>query len=169
MARFRALVIAISIGLTSFLALSPAAPAGAQYPPTEGDLIVDKTVVVPGGTIDVEGGGFGAGVVVAVSLECPDGETQLGTFTTDENGNFKGQVRIPENQRPGSCILRARGQGANLAPRTLSARITVRAADAARRTPRTGLEIPPWVMFGVALIMAGGLALVFTKGRRSHA
>ncbi|MBW3589284.1 MAG: hypothetical protein KY429_07685 [Actinobacteria bacterium] len=171
----RALLLTIVL---VFLFLLPTA-AVAQYPPTVGDLVIDKTVVEPGESVRVSGGGFCPGTQVTVTL-VPTGSTTgapraLGTFTTDASGNFAGSVIIPTDTPPGTYTLQATGQSSDcVATRVLSANLTVRAAQAAvARGPRgfgavTGIEALPWVVGGLAVIGLGTGMVVISR-RRSRA
>ena len=168
----------VFVFVLSFLFLLPTA-AVAQYPPTVADLVIDKTVVEPGESIRVSGGGFCPGTQVTVSLVLTGSTTgsprALGTFTTDSSGNFVGSVTIPADTPPGSYRLESTGQSADCrATRVLSANFSVRAEQAAvARGPRatgavTGIEALPWLIGGLAVVGLGTGMVVISR-RRSRA
>lgn len=158
-----------------FVLILPTA-ALAQYPPTAGDLVLDKTVVEPGEAVRVSGGGFCPNTQVTVTLIPNSGSPRtLATFTTDAQGNFIGTVNIPTDAAVGRYTLQSSGQSSDcVAARVLSANLTVRAAAAAvAQGPRaagatTGIEALPWLVGGLAVIGLGA-GMVVVSRRRSRA
>lgn len=176
----------------------PCAPGTSQYPPSACQMRISVTVVTPGATIRVTGGGFRQRTTVTITLtrSNPGGgggrqgrslsnalsmaEQPPFGVVTDESGAFDTDVKIPENLTPGRYTLAASGDsGINPdgPPRVLTADFTVVAASAnvpAARSQaggslaRTGFGTLLPVGAGAGLA-AAGLGLIFVARRRKAA
>lgn len=143
----------------------------AQYPPTVGDLVLNKTIVEPGETVNVSGSGFCPNSQVTVRVKDNQGNVvaTLGTFTTNSTGSFSGTVTVPSTLAPGRYTMESTGQSADcVATRVLSANFTVRAAAAAvAQGPlsATGADVLPWLIAALAVIVVGAGLWMYSRRR----
>jgi hypothetical protein len=141
-------VVTVVLGI----ALAPA--AHAQYPPTSSTGRVTAGRVTPGGCVTFSGDGFAGEVPIAVS----DNGTTVQSVESDTAGLFSTSV-CPTVL--GVHLLRATGEGANGASRTVTAEVTVVAS-----LSTTGAnDVLPTVGAGAALV-ALGAAIVYVARRR---
>jgi hypothetical protein len=114
-------------GLIAFAVLVPAGAAVAQeYGGSTGELPVAGPVI-PGGPLEVSGGGFVAGSVVYVTLtaEATGEVVDLGALQTDSSGAFSATVTLPGSVVPGTYTLSATGVTEDGATRVLSSDVDV--------------------------------------------
>lgn len=114
---------ALAAGGAALAIAFAAAPAFADdYPPaTYGQGSVDRSVVHPGECVHFSGGGFAGGAALSVT----DNNHPSTTGTADRDGRFRVLVCFDTNATLGRHELAARGEGANTAPRTVTAAVTV--------------------------------------------
>jgi hypothetical protein len=149
-------------------------------------VTVSNLRVVPGGDIELVGGGWLPGSVVNIFLFSTP--VLLGTSTVDEQGSFSTTVRLPADTEPGAHTLVMTGLDENGLPRKVSIPINVVAAASsvtgvpdrngadprllAARTGRvgplaqTGGGAATLALRGVLLLLLGGLALRGSGARR---
>lgn len=156
------------------LVLAAAPAAAQQYPPAENSLIISDTTPTPGQTVDIQARTFVAGSTVTVTLNSEP--VQLGTAAADGAGVANLSATIPASTPLGAHTIVATGTGADGAPLTLTASITVVAADdggagsGSGSLPRTGDDSSiPLARIGLALAAAGGVITAIAAKRRKAA
>jgi hypothetical protein len=130
-----------------------------RYPP-RGTIVVVNPNVPPGGTVSFSGSGCGANEPLSVLF---DGRT-VGSLTADPNGNFAGNLTIPQNTTPGPHTLTVRGNTCEL-----SIVINVLGAQAqARPLAFTGSSnhTTTYVLVGAAAVLIGCVLVVGARRRR---
>jgi LPXTG-motif cell wall-anchored protein len=155
------------LGATMLVVLF-AAPAAAQYPP----IVVNPGTVEVGGQATVSGKGCAPGIAVTISLTPQGGGApiEVGSGTTDADGNFTVTFTVPAGTDPGVYTVTA-----SCGTLVRDTTITVEPATAAPTTPgnggsipRTGTDLKPLGLIGAALLGGGGLLLLATRKRRSE-
>lgn len=130
-----------------------------RYPPTGTIVVVDPNVP-PGGTVSFSGSGCGANEQLAVLFD----RQNVGSLTADPNGNFAGNLTIPQNTTPGPHTLTVRGKTCEL-----SIVINVLGAQAqARPLAFTGSSnhTTTYVLAGAAAVLIGCVLVVGARRRR---
>jgi len=181
------LVAAVGFGVL----LIPAAVAWACLPVAS--MTSSPTAAQAGQQVHLTGSEFYGTNPVLIHFNALTGPV-LATFTPDTNGNFAGTVTIPSNAQPGPAVLVATeaaataagptgGSSAGVPTRTVvqivgpggSAPLAVAPSGAGRpsgvvtSTSSVGagaLLLVALGVFGVALFLAGGVALVTSARRR---
>jgi hypothetical protein len=142
--------------------VSSAGDGGAvvgRYPPT-GTIVVVNPNVPPGGTVTFSGSGCGANEHLAVLF---DGRN-VGSLVANANGEFAGNLTIPEGTTPGHHTLTVRGKTCEL-----SVVINVLGAQAqARPLAFTGSSnhTTTYVLVGAAAVLIGCVLVVGARRRR---
>jgi hypothetical protein len=182
----------LAAAVCSVALLIPAAVAWACLPVA--NITASPTAAQAGQPVNVTGSEFGSNPV-QIHFNALNGPV-LATFTPDNNGNFAGAVTIPSSAQTGPAVLVATeaaatssgptgGSSAGVPTRTVvqvlgaggSAPLAVTAAGAGRPagvvTSSSGVGTGALLLvglgvFGVALFVAGGIALM-TSGRRRQA
>lgn len=162
---------------------SPAAPPPGrppQYPPGKCQLLLSRSVVPAGGSLQAAGAGFAPGSTVDVSLA----GASLGTARADGSGAFSAAVVVPVSTEPGNHTVTASGPGSDGGTQVLAAALQVTEASAApgarastpgstagsSSLPRTGSSSTlPLALAGGALLVAGSGAVLVARRRRSGA
>lgn len=156
---------------------SPAVrPAGRppQYPPGKCQLLLSRSVVPAGGSLQAAGAGFAPGSTVNLSLA----GASVGSAQADGSGAFSADVLVPASTRPGNHTVTASGAGSDGGTQVLAASLEVTAAGArgsapgsaadSRDLPRTGAtSTVPLALAGGALLVAGSGAVVAARRRRT--
>lgn len=127
MGRSRRVSVLVVGALTACVALALAGTAVAQeYGGSTGELAVAGSAI-PGGPLEVSGGGFVAGSVVYVVLtsEATGEVVDLGVLQTDSSGAFAGTVTLPGSVISGTYTLSATSVTADGVTRVLSADVEV--------------------------------------------
>lgn len=146
-----------------------AAPAGAQYQPTQSQVL-SSTTARPGDTITVSGTGCSAGSDVVTSFD----DTQVGSTTADDSGAFSVDITIPADASPGTHTITS-----TCGSVVLSSTITILGDDGGAgpgpggnggvsngALPRTGFQTERLLQAGVVLTAAGGAILALSRSRR---
>lgn len=173
----RRVIALVAGGLIAFAVLVPAGAAVAQeYGGSTGELAVAGPVI-PGGPLEVSGGGFIAGslVYVTLSAEATGEVVDLGTLETDSSGAFSGTVTLPEGVVPGMYTLSATGVTADGATRVVSANVDVASVLGPTQPGEDagGLSRAGWILLiaGIAVLagalVGGGWWLFGVRSRRS--
>jgi LPXTG-motif cell wall-anchored protein len=143
-----------------------------HYPPGPAGIQLSRTSVPPGGSLVVTAEGFCPHVVVNVDIHSAD--AHLATVHSDSAGDISVQVTVPDNIKPGSHEIVAKGQGPD-GLLVLEAQLTVTStAPVAAVSPRaaptslpmTGADIGAMAAVG-ALLIIGGSALLLGRHRAS--
>lgn len=162
----RAVAVA-AVALLALVALGGGAALGAEAPPAKcpnaagyyppgqcKKLLVSRTRVVPGGSLQVSASGYAPGS--AVSIELP--ERRLARGTADGQGRLALGLEVPADTASGDYELTSVGTDEAGHPLVLAAAVSV-AEDGA-----TGGSAPPLVVGGAAL--AGGVLVALVARRR---
>lgn len=151
---------------------APAASAAPAYGPgATATLTCSATTVALGGTITCTFSGFDAFETVVVTIHSAT-ET-LGSFQTDDEGQFTANLTIPTNIGAGTHTLTGTGQTSG---HTVSLTLNVVAPTTAAVPPAapsslafTGVDVAEVAGVGAAAIAAGGgLVLVARRRRRDN-
>lgn len=171
----RRLVIATAACIGVALCLI-ATPAGAQYQPTQSQVL-SSTTASPGDTITVSGTGCPSGSDVVTSFD----DTQVGSTTANESGAFSVDIALPAEASPGTHTITSRCGSV-----VLSSTITILGDDgddggagpgtgvtgtsnggvSNGALPRTGFQTERLLQAGVVLTAAGGAILALSRSRR---
>ncbi len=156
---------AISLSaMVAALGLWLAAPAlAATYPPTAPTATVNDTTVTAGQQVTLSGAKWCPGSKVDITLQ--PGGIDLGSATVGQDGTFTQPVQVPSNLAPGSYTLVLSGSNANCNPATKQ--ITLVLAAAGVTTAATGANLSLVVPLFAGLIVAGLVALVSIRRRRT--
>lgn len=160
--RWGALLITALLGV---MLLGAGVAQAASYPPTQGAATTSSTVVTPGQSLTVSGGGFAPNTSVSVDFN----SMHLATVTSNSSGVATATVMIPSSTPPGSYTITLTGLSVTGATHVDSVAITVVAPAAATTTstlPFTGAEILQYGLLALALVLAGVALLVVTRRRR---
>lgn len=150
-----------------------AAPAGAQYQPTQSQVL-SSTTARPGDTITVSGTGCLSGSDVVTSFD----DTQVGSTTANDSGAFSVDITIPADASPGTHTITS-----TCGSVVLSSTITILGDDGGAGSgtggtgtgnggvsngtlPRTGFQTERLLQGGVVLTAAGGAILALSRSRR---
>lgn len=150
-----------------------AAPAGAQYQPTQSQVL-SSTTARPGDTITVSGTGCPSGSDVVTSFD----DTEVGSTTADGDGAYSLSITIPSDATPGVHAITSRCGSV-----VLSSDITILDDDGGAgpgtggtgpgnggvsngALPRTGFQTERLLQAGVVLTAAGGAILALSRSRR---
>lgn len=183
------LMMGAALALGSVGAVALPAPAGAQTcpstytPSTCVAVTLSASIVAPGGTITITGGGFLAFSIIVITFHTTP--VTLATVRADANGNFSVTVTIPASATPGSHFIEASGTGANGQPLTLTTPITIasvvpvstnnqstqtqasqsRPTSTTGQLPFTGTDLALTVGTGGVLVVAGAAAIAASRRR----
>jgi len=167
-------LLQISIGLIAALTLSLGFTSVASAQTTinivnYGNLtiIINNTIVMPGGTVIITGQGFLPNSVITVTV----GSTVVGTPVTDSNGSFTQGFDAP-------MVLGEHTVSATDGTNTISIPFTVAASGAASTgapavtpggtLPYTGTDSSLPIAQGGAMLVAAGAVIVFTVRKRQQ-
>jgi LPXTG-motif cell wall-anchored protein len=158
---------ALLVTVMATVAISATA-ASAQYVPGTPGVIVDPGSTTVGGTVTVTGTGCPANVPVTIKI----GTVTVGTFTSNDAGNFSEKITLPPGIAPGQYTVHALCGDLDLTAVlsvTALPPTTVVATTTATTTtlPKTGTDSGAWVKIGLSLVAVGGLLVLATRRRRS--
>ncbi|MGM7671025.1 ExeM/NucH family extracellular endonuclease [Microbacterium sp. A93] len=133
----------------------------ADAPAAPGNITLGATSVAAGGTVDVSGEGFDAGLELVLELRSTP--VQVGTVTVADDGTFRTTITVPKNTAAGEHTLAAiQPNGAEA-----TATLTVTAAPGGSgQLPTTGADSTPYIVMAVVLLLLGVGFLVFRRRRR---
>ena len=154
----RVLVIASLVGATFF------AFAGTAQAQDYGGCTAtaSKTTVAPGDTVTISGSGATANGTVTASVN----GTSVGSGTASASGTFSFTATIPANVSGTISVSVNCGGSAGVEGLTLTVSGTA-ATTSTSGLARTGSsDTFPAAAVGIALVGAGGLALIFARRRR---
>jgi alpha-L-rhamnosidase len=167
------------LSLAAFgLMTAPALAEDTQYPPTdEEELTVSANAQCPGDSLVDDGRGFAPGSSVLIELVSND--TNLGSATTDDAGDFSFEATVPETQEPGDYTVQATGTNAAGDDVVLTAALTVEDCDEV--APPAEAVAPPaddlpvtgsnstmlLIQIGLALAAIGGILLTLARRRKT--
>ncbi|MEY2449271.1 MAG: hypothetical protein QOH79_2747 [Acidimicrobiaceae bacterium] len=173
----RRAVLLLAALLAGAALVAPAASAQTSDPPPDNDnytavcsaLTLSDTTPAPGDVVTVSGHAAAGNASIAIVL---NGETLLGTTTSDASGNFSTTVTIPADAPEGGNTIQAFQLGDRTdpivgCPAQVAALEIVRPA-AAEPLARTGSNSTmPLARLGFGLLAAGGLAIVVSRRRKA--
>lgn len=127
-------------------------------------LQLGASSVPRGGTLSVNGSGFGAGVEVTLTMF--SAPVELGRVTTDASGRFATSVRIPEDATPGTHRMVATWTDVDgrSYSRSASFRVTDSVVDP---LARTGSDLPTSGLAAGAGMVVAATVLLYLR-RRTH-
>jgi LPXTG cell wall anchor motif len=192
----RKLVSAVAIAAGLALVAGPAfAQTTGSYPtPTNQQVRISETALVPGESFTVAGSGAEPGATVTFTLrrsssalggnralaatprvvaltaairQQSQSSVSLGSTTANGDGEFSATLRIPAGTDPGVYTLTASSGGDVLA--VVTVRVLAATTGGLGDLPFTGGNVLPGLVIGATLIVAGGLLLLSLKRRRSAA
>lgn len=136
--------------------------ASAQTYDIDGGLDVES-LAPECDTATLSGGGFEPGSTVTIVLIVDDVETELGTATADDEGNFTAEVDLPEDFAC-SGVLLAEGTSPDGGTRELGVRINDGQVEELAFTGTSGST--SWlVTAAIGSIAVGGLLLLLRNAR----
>jgi hypothetical protein len=157
----RRLTLALATGAAALVLFG--SPAYAQYQPAAAQVLGASTVA-PGGTVSVTGHGCPPNTAVTTTFD----DQQVGSTTSDANGDFHETITVPSNATPGQHTITS-----TCGSVVLSSTITVTGAGGGSTSegslPRTGFPVKGMVQIGLALVAAGGAALALHRSRLRNA
>jgi hypothetical protein len=156
----RAVAVVAAFGI-ALVALLFGATSAEAYLGTSVSISVGQSSVGQGGSVPVSGSGFQPNSEVTLTLR--PGSAVLGTVTADSAGHFSTSVTVPAGTSAGSYQIVATDQIGDSA----IAAVTVTASTTTPGAPfNTGVAVASIGSVGIALLVGGGLLLVFGRKRR---
>ena len=169
-------VLALALGL--FAAVP--APSGAAEACVPGDygntaqLTANPPTITPGGTVTIGGSGFPGDCILGITVGSCAVADEIGTVTTDPDGNFEITWQVPDDQAPGDVLVcTTMGTVQVTANVTVASPTTTTLAPATGGTggsgtlPATGSQVLPFVAGGVLLLVVGSLLVLSTRKRNA--
>jgi hypothetical protein len=166
-AKMRKALTAFALAAALAVLVGPAVAQAQDYPPAGDSLTVSDSVVVPGQSLTVSGGGAGPGAKVDIFIYSE--RVLLASTNADSDGQYSASVTIPASIDPGTHVIRAISGGEILS----AVEVTVAgsggaAADSDGDLPFTGAGTLPGIGIGVGLIALGSTLLLASRRRRSQ-
>jgi LPXTG-motif cell wall-anchored protein len=162
--------VLVGLAAVASAALTFIAPAASAYPPSGSTITLTSYAVHLLDTDTAQGTGFDPGE--GVNGDVHSTPVFVGHTTANANGVARLTFTVPASLAAGTHTFTFVGQRSG---HTLSTTFTVLGGGAARSSSGSGLpftggnDIWPMTAAGVGLVLAGGLALVVVRRRRSHA
>lgn len=168
-------ILMVMAALTA-LSFAFAGTASAQYNP----VVVTPSPATPGGTITVTGS-CGPDATAEIRLTQVSTGTVIMTrpATTDADGNFSLDITLPSNLEPGTYRADVICDGTvvdsanfevvaeSVTPTTTAAAQQPGPSQPSEPIVRTGSDVGPLSLGGVALLTVGGILVVASRRRRS--
>lgn len=129
------------------------------------ELTVSPAELASGGQVTVSGEGFAPNATIGLNLTGPGGDADLGSTTTNEEGDFSQTLTIPGAMVPGLYLIRTEGGPEASVEVSLSAMPGMAAADE-NPTPERDRGTAWKTTVTVVLLLVAALGGALTLPRR---
>lgn len=162
---------ALLLGMTAALTASPASAGGGPGDYASCVVTVDPSTFGPGDTVTVTGTGLEPNFETIIEFNSVT--VQVGTATTDANGEFVADVTIPADADDGAHTITA---VCDTQGNVSSTDVTVSSGTQVPPTttpggplPRTGSDVEPLLVLAAIALLAGVAFVLVSKRRRRTA